>query len=494
MIPLFIFFLHRGASADKCGLDKFKDVKNPSKLLKYAKALSCAGRYSEAEKKLKRAKEKFEKAGNKNGIFLAEANLGYLNILMERYDFAVMYLKRAIELNSKDPRVWGNLGIAYRLYGDIKLAKNAFDKALELDPYSPYWYVQRGIANMRLGLHEEAKSDFVSASQLDNLSPYPFIGLGLLAGDTPESITYLKEAMKRVPEDPDIPMLIAVKLHSKGELKEAGRYYNIAIKLLDRKEDLAIADFFSSAVSRDIGEYITAREKLKAARILFPELATVDPPYFPPARYALALRYLEAGNLKAAEAEAKSVVELDPKFSKAYFLIGKIKLKKAVQGLTKKRLKELKEARKTVEKGLEIVPGNIDGLYLLGLINWWLAKVGLKYQRTGSLIQSMSALAHAIKLEPTPEVLRLASIVSYEMTKYDDTIKYAEALAKEGKSDRYLDVLLARAYFMTKKLEKSETVLKDVLRKHPKFEPAIWALYELYSKTGRKDEAQKLLR
>ena len=62
------------------------------------------------------------------------AGMGAILLAQERFDEAVAYLTRAVELNSGDPTVRANLGEALLKKGQFNEAAAEFEKALNLDP------------------------------------------------------------------------------------------------------------------------------------------------------------------------------------------------------------------------------------------------------------------------------------------------------------------------------------------------------------------------
>jgi tetratricopeptide (TPR) repeat protein len=78
-----------------------------------------------------------------NNAFLNNSK-GFIHILLNNYDSAIIYLQKAIQLGSKEPELYNNLGyIYYKLYGYTNNEKAVayFDKAIEIGGknYQPYW-------------------------------------------------------------------------------------------------------------------------------------------------------------------------------------------------------------------------------------------------------------------------------------------------------------------------------------------------------------------
>ena len=473
--------------------------------IKRAFLLSCVGRIEDAEKILKKNIEKNPKDA------ISRANLGVISILAQKYDFAILYLRQAIELEKGEPAIYANLGIAYYLYGDSRMAVESLNKSLEMYPEQPFWLLIRGVAKLRSSTDdttaESAKNDFISSLQLDPASPFPYLGMYLtyiLKGDKESASKMLEKAGERAGDDAELMFTIATNFHSlaieenspetmKKYYEKASEFYNRSISLAeDRIEILGLSKFFSSAISRDLGFYIESEDKMRSALSLFPELSTVEPPYDPKARYSLSLLFIDKGNIRAAEHELEQTIKLAPQFSKAYKILGQIKLYKVMAGLSKgnERIEELSKARELLERELDIIPSDDESMYYLAQVNYWLAKIGPKFQKQGSLIQSMTAISNAAKLNEKIEYLRLAGAVAYELKKYDDAISFLEKACRNQKpEDVSCYVLLARCYIENKEYKKAESVLLSIKEPNEDVRITFW---ELYKKAGIQDKLQSV--
>ena len=81
--------------------------------------------YLEAEKALR-------KSISLHPTYQAFTNLGYLDILEQKYGDAADALEKALRLNDRDYVIWGNLGMAYEGLGDKAKAALAWDRELTL--------------------------------------------------------------------------------------------------------------------------------------------------------------------------------------------------------------------------------------------------------------------------------------------------------------------------------------------------------------------------
>jgi tetratricopeptide (TPR) repeat protein len=112
----------------------------------------------------------------------------------------------------------------------------------------------------------------------------------------------------------------------------------------------------------EAGKKAEQRGEMDAAVRLY-EAALREAPDFYPALNNLAIRHLQKGDVKAAEAEFRRVIELKQNGAQAYFNLGNV--------LYMTRRNE--EARQTLESGLRLAPSSAMGHYLNGSV---LARLG----------------------------------------------------------------------------------------------------------------------
>ena len=106
-------------------------AKNPKDLdvaLKYATALSDMKKFKQAEKILNKLSGIFPENGR------VDYGLGYNEGLQRNDKKALEYLHRAIEKGYIEHFVYHNIGLTYRLLGELNSALKYFDKVLEMKP------------------------------------------------------------------------------------------------------------------------------------------------------------------------------------------------------------------------------------------------------------------------------------------------------------------------------------------------------------------------
>jgi tetratricopeptide (TPR) repeat protein len=120
-----------------------------------------------------------------------------------------------------------------------------------------------------------------------------------------------------------------------------------------------LAKKFSPAVIRNFKDGMKAEQRGQmAAAVRLYEAALREAPDFYPAINNLGIRHLQTGNVKAAEAEFRRVIELNQNGAQAYFNLGNVLFMSHRND----------EAKQTLEAGLRLSPSNAMGHYLSGSV------------------------------------------------------------------------------------------------------------------------------
>ena len=150
-----------------------KDYKGPFYL---GIALLNNDRYQDAIKFLNKAIEL-----NPNN-FVAYNNRGNAKDELGKHEEAIKDYDKAIELDPDSSSALDHRGVAKADLGKHEEAIKDYDKAIELDPDYSGTYNNRGIANYDLGKHEEAINDYDKAIKLDPKNAYAYNNRGIAKG------------------------------------------------------------------------------------------------------------------------------------------------------------------------------------------------------------------------------------------------------------------------------------------------------------------------
>ena len=99
-----------------------------------------------------------------NGGVLLSAHLG-------RYEEALIYIDRALEIDLEDPDTWRLKGLILMNLGRDAEGLAAFEEAIELDPQNGYAWHLKGNLLQRLGRENEAEAALARADELGFTSP-----------------------------------------------------------------------------------------------------------------------------------------------------------------------------------------------------------------------------------------------------------------------------------------------------------------------------------
>ena len=129
-------------------------MKNNEIELKKAKQLHLSNKINEAQN----IYLKLIKSDKKNGVIFFLLGTTYLQ--QKKFEEAIKYLKKSIEIDPSYPNPYNNLGIALAETTNFLEAKINYDKAIELNKNYLDAYLNRGISLNKLKKYDEAMNDF----------------------------------------------------------------------------------------------------------------------------------------------------------------------------------------------------------------------------------------------------------------------------------------------------------------------------------------------
>jgi tetratricopeptide (TPR) repeat protein len=158
----------------------------------------------------------------------------YANILIDkgRYDEAIVYLSRALELHPDSPEIHNNYGNALRKTGKLDEAIEQFKIAVKLDPdFKP--------ARYDLGLTLAAKGDYEGAikeyrlyagTAIDIADIHQTLGAQLVKeGKVGDAVGQFQKALIVKPDSAEVLSNFGYALAQSGKPQEAIKYYNKAL-------------------------------------------------------------------------------------------------------------------------------------------------------------------------------------------------------------------------------------------------------------------------
>jgi Flp pilus assembly protein TadD len=123
--------------------------------------------------------------------------LGNTYASLDRYEDAIATHQKALQVNPHYTEAWVNLGIAYRLQGDLKNAEDSYQKALDIDPDYPELHASLGALYIFQNDPERAIASLQHSLDLEPKLTVAHSNLALayaMVGDFQDAETQLKQA------------------------------------------------------------------------------------------------------------------------------------------------------------------------------------------------------------------------------------------------------------------------------------------------------------
>ncbi len=139
-----------------------------------------------------------------DNVPLAYYNLGHVHYSQGRYQLALKYLDRALELSPKYTDALNIRGLAYDALGNYQLAISDFDSAVQIDPRNANAFNNRGMTNCKRGNYQDAINDFDKSIEINprNSTAYNNRGNARLSlGNYMQAITDYNRAIELNPRN-----------------------------------------------------------------------------------------------------------------------------------------------------------------------------------------------------------------------------------------------------------------------------------------------------
>jgi len=395
-----------------------ESAKESEELYQRGKRLGQQGRYSEAIKAFKEAIELDpsnalahnglgfaylltgeEKKGEKElkealrldpRLTKAIRNLATLYHRQKRFKEAVSLWERLTEIKPKDAKAWNNLANACFEVHHIQKAIAASKRALALAPKDPV--VINTYANMQKQLLklDEAEKYY---KQLRDMRPedkevatLAILGLAqvyFLKGNLAKAKVAALQARKEFPDDYRVSYQLGEVQESLGELDEAAKSYQEAIRLAPNNARLMCR----------VGDFYRKTKKSDEAASLYRRAIETDGKYTDAYIRLVSLWAHQKKNLDEAESLAKAALaNAGPGYKQV--LLDLLSIVKRLEGDYDQALKYSFEAMKEIRKGDSLAEATI---------RVHRARI---YREKGDLASTKAELEAALALEPPETVLK----------------------------------------------------------------------------------------
>jgi Flp pilus assembly protein TadD len=161
-------------------------------------------------------------------------NLGAEALMAGLLQRATELLRIAAGLAPGFDKAFNNLGVALARMGDFEGALAAYSQGLEADPENiPILTNLMGLYQ-RLGRQEEAEDLLAKLGHVENANPFFFVYRGELAlakGDLTGALDFMRQALRRDSEIPEVHLGLVKVLLAMGEVDRARHHVERAMKL-----------------------------------------------------------------------------------------------------------------------------------------------------------------------------------------------------------------------------------------------------------------------
>lgn len=161
-------------------------------------------------------------------------NLGAEALMAGDLEKAQEWLNIAVELAPDFDKAVNNMGVLLLRQGEAEKALELYERALELDPKNVALLSNSARALQHLGRLKEASEALASIEETNQMSPYFYVYRGELAlaeGDTARALDYMRKALSRDSEVPEVHVGLVKVYLARGDLDRAQHHVQRALKL-----------------------------------------------------------------------------------------------------------------------------------------------------------------------------------------------------------------------------------------------------------------------
>ncbi len=279
--------------------------------------------------------------------------------------------KRVLACTTDNTVAYYNLGAAYAMKDENKLAIPQYRKALEIRPDYAEARNNLGTALYEVGEKDEAIAQFRKAIELnsDYAEARGHLAVALFArGEKAEAIAQYRKALELKPDNAEARSNLGIALFDKGEPQEAIAQYRQALEIDPRyvKAEYNLANALASG-----GQLEEAIPHFRKAIAIKPDYAL--------AHYGMAAAWSGREDWAQAIAEYHKALELKPDFAEARRGLGKSLIRNGDF-----------DAAATCFRMAAATPDS--------LTRW--RKLGDDFLQTGELDEAVATYRHALKITP----------------------------------------------------------------------------------------------
>ncbi|OGF44986.1 MAG: hypothetical protein A2452_08475 [Candidatus Firestonebacteria bacterium RIFOXYC2_FULL_39_67] len=383
----------------------------------------------------------------------------------DKFDRAIEICSRIIQKEPISPDAYFYLGNIYYKQDKTDEAINMFNKVIELDPKADTTYFNLGLAYGKKGDFNSAEKNYKKAAEINSEYTSPVFALGLLyqvQGQPEKSIEVYKKLLSLSGYDARVYKNMGLAY---GQMKK----YKESIENLKKAIELDSSDLDSL---QRVAVMLYQEKDFNGSLEIAKTLAASDPNNAD-AYQIMGSDYTELGKKDEAIIAYNKFVELDFKNPLGYIYLSYLYAKNNEQS----------KMIPLLEKGIKIIPDNIDLLLYLG---------GAYYE-IKNYEKAEAAYREILKKKENDERTLYSLGVLLE-----HTAKYEEAVACFKKviaiNPRYADAYNYAGYIYAdrnEKLEEAVSLISEALKLEPENGAYIDSLGWVYYRLGKFDEAQK---
>lgn len=230
------------------------------------------------------------------------------------YDKSKVLYEEILKINSKSSNVYGNLGVIYKIKGDINTAAKCYVEAIKLNPRNLLVYNNLGNLFKEIKNYKMAIKVYVDALKVEPKDFNMLNNLGMvfeLVGDNNKAIEAYKQAVRVNPNYAKAINNIGVVLYKQKRYKESAQIFEIALQTDPN---------YNEVYSNKGAAYNKSKDYEKAIESL--EIAIKRMPNHAGAYTNLGNVYNKLYDYKTAAKMHEKSIELEPKGSNAYSNVG----------------------------------------------------------------------------------------------------------------------------------------------------------------------------